>query len=101
MTTVEHRDAAALKALAERHLWGHFTTMGTADDSSRTIERGEGCYVWDATGKRYLDGLAGLFVSQVGHGRTEIAEAMARQASTCSASIMCPTTCLMVHLPGA
>lgn len=80
MTSVQDHDAAELKALAERHLWGHFTTMGTADDASRTIDRGDGCYVWDARGNRYLDGLAGLFVSQVGHGRTEIAEAMARQA---------------------
>ncbi len=80
MTRVERPDADALKVLAERHVWGHFTTMGTDDDSSRIIERGDGCYVWDARGNRYLDGLAGLFVSQVGHGRTEIAAAMARQA---------------------
>jgi adenosylmethionine-8-amino-7-oxononanoate aminotransferase len=43
--------------------------------------RGEGQYVYDQNGKRYLDGLAGLFVSQVGHGRKELAEAGARQAS--------------------
>ena len=39
------------------------------------IVRGEGAYVWDQHGKRYLDGLAGLFTSQLGHGRTELAEA--------------------------
>ena len=44
------------------------------------IERGEGAYVWDSEGKRYLDGLAGLFVVQAGHGRREIAEAAASQA---------------------
>ena len=44
--------------------------------------RGEGAYVWDQHGKRYLDGLAGLFTSQLGHGRTELAEAGAKQAST-------------------
>jgi adenosylmethionine-8-amino-7-oxononanoate aminotransferase len=44
------------------------------------IVRGEGPYIWDAKGKRYLDGLAGLFVSQLGHGRTELAEAAAKQA---------------------
>jgi adenosylmethionine-8-amino-7-oxononanoate aminotransferase len=43
--------------------------------------RGSGTYVYDARGKRYLDGLAGLFVSQVGHGRLELAEAAAAQAS--------------------
>ena len=44
------------------------------------IERGEGAYVWDSEGNRYLDGLAGLFVVQAGHGRREIAEAAAEQA---------------------
>ena len=43
--------------------------------------RGEGAYVWDQHGKRYLDGLAGLFTSQIGHGRTELGEAAAKQAS--------------------
>src|SRR6185437_15195472 len=40
----------------------------------------EGPYIWDSNGKRYLDALAGLFVSQLGHGRTELAEAAAKQA---------------------
>jgi adenosylmethionine-8-amino-7-oxononanoate aminotransferase len=44
------------------------------------IVRGSGAYVFDQRGQRYLDGLSGLFVSQVGHGRKEIAEAGARQA---------------------
>ena len=43
--------------------------------------RGEGAYVWDQHGKRYLDGLSGLFTSQIGHGRTELAEAASKQAS--------------------
>jgi adenosylmethionine-8-amino-7-oxononanoate aminotransferase len=43
------------------------------------IVRGEGAYIYDAKGKRYLDGLAGLFVSQLGHGRSEIAEAARKQ----------------------
>ena len=44
------------------------------------IERGEGAYVWDTEGNRYIDGLAGLFVVQAGHGRQEIADAAAEQA---------------------
>ena len=44
------------------------------------IVRGEGPYIWDDKGKRYLDGLAGLFVVQAGHGREELAEAAAKQA---------------------
>ncbi len=46
-----------------------------------TIVRGDGAYIYDAHGKRYLDGLAGLFVVQAGHGRTELAEAAAKQAA--------------------
>ena len=51
-----------------------------AADEFVNIVRGEGAYIYDAAGKRYLDGLAGLFVSQPGHGRTDLAEAAAAQA---------------------
>src|SRR4029450_4063249 len=43
--------------------------------------RGDGARIWDSTGKQYLDGLSGLFVVQAGHGRRELAEAAAKQAS--------------------
>ena len=67
---------------AKRNLWLHFTRMSAYEQSDvPVIVRGSGAYVFDQHGKRYLDGLSGLFVSQVGHGRTEIAEAMARQAA--------------------
>jgi adenosylmethionine-8-amino-7-oxononanoate aminotransferase len=67
---------------AKRNLWLHFTRMSTYEESDvPVIVRGSGPYVFDQHGKRYLDGLSGLFVSQVGHGRTEIAEAAARQAA--------------------
>ena len=57
--------------------------MGSYEDHEvPVIVRGEGAYVWDQHGKRYLDGLAGLFTSQIGHGRTELAEAGAKQAET-------------------
>ncbi len=45
------------------------------------IVRGEGCYVYDEHGKRYLDGLSGLFCVNAGHGRAELGEAAARQVS--------------------
>jgi adenosylmethionine-8-amino-7-oxononanoate aminotransferase len=74
-------EIAALQEKAKRHLWLHFTRMSSyADNEVPVIVRGEGAYVYDQHGKRYLDGLAGLFVSQIGHGRTEVAEAGARQA---------------------
>ncbi|WP_214321071.1 aspartate aminotransferase family protein [Nonomuraea sediminis] len=69
-----------LKA-AQDHLWLHFTRHSSYEQSEiPTIVRGEGSYIYDIHGKRYLDGLAGLFVVQVGHGRSELAEAAAKQA---------------------
>ncbi|MGZ4725629.1 MAG: aspartate aminotransferase family protein, partial [Ilumatobacteraceae bacterium] len=62
-----------LSERARRHLWMHFTSLGAfADAEVPVIARGEGCYVWDQHGKRYLDGLSGLFTVQVGHGRAEL-----------------------------
>jgi adenosylmethionine-8-amino-7-oxononanoate aminotransferase len=83
MSTAYGKDELAeLQEKAKRHLWLHFTRMSSyADQDVPVIVRGEGQYVFDQNGKRYLDGLAGLFVSQIGHGRTEVAEAGARQAS--------------------
>lgn len=46
-----------------------------------TIDRGEGIYLWDADGKKYLDGSSGALVANLGHGRKEIAQAMADQAT--------------------
>jgi adenosylmethionine-8-amino-7-oxononanoate aminotransferase len=74
-------DVAALQERARRHLWMHFTRLSSyADREIPVIVRGEGPYVWDQHGRRYLDALSGLFVVQVGHGRAELAEAAARQA---------------------
>jgi adenosylmethionine-8-amino-7-oxononanoate aminotransferase len=72
----------AQQEAARRHLWLHFTRMSAYNEADvPVIERGEGQYVYDQRGKRYLDGLSGLFVSQIGHGRKEVAEAGARQAA--------------------
>jgi adenosylmethionine-8-amino-7-oxononanoate aminotransferase len=71
-----------LQDAAKQHLWLHFTRMSTYNKGDvPVIVRGSGPYVYDDKGKRYLDGLAGLFVSMVGHGRTELAEAASKQAS--------------------
>ncbi len=71
---------AALQQSAREHLWMHFTRMSSYDSAEvPIIVRGEGPYIYDSHGKRYLDALAGLFVSQLGHGRRELAEAAARQ----------------------
>jgi adenosylmethionine-8-amino-7-oxononanoate aminotransferase len=65
---------------ARDHLWMHFTRHGDASTEIPTIVRGEGAYIYDSHDRRYLDGLAGLFVVQAGHGRTELAEAARKQA---------------------
>lgn len=76
-----HPDYDHLQQSAKDHLWLHFTRQGQyADADVPVMVRGEGAYLWDAKGKKYLDGLAGLFVSQLGHGRTELADAAAAQA---------------------
>jgi hypothetical protein len=75
-------DPQALSRNAYDHLWMHFTRMSSYEKGDvPTIVRGEGAYIWDANGRRYLDGLAGLFVVQAGHGRVELAEAAYKQAA--------------------
>jgi adenosylmethionine-8-amino-7-oxononanoate aminotransferase len=69
-----------LQELARKHLWMHFTRMGAYEDHELPIiVRGEGSYVWDEHGKRYLDGLSALFCVNAGHGRTELGDAAAEQ----------------------
>jgi adenosylmethionine-8-amino-7-oxononanoate aminotransferase len=68
---------------AREHLWMHFTRHSTYEQPGSDVPiivRGEGHRIWDSAGKEYIDGLAGLFVVQVGHGRVELAEAAAKQA---------------------
>src|SRR5436309_5105158 len=70
-----------LQRKAKRHLWMHFTRMGSyASAEVPVIVRGEGCYVYDEHGKRYLDGLSALYCVNIGHGRAEMGQAAARQA---------------------
>ena len=68
-----------LATKAQRHLWGHFARHG-ADITPPIITRGEGTRIFDDKGNSYIDGLSGLFVVQVGHGREELAAAAAKQA---------------------
>ncbi len=70
------------QAAGRDHLWLHFTRHSTYEKGGEMplIVRGEGHKIWDSHGREYIDGLAGLFVVQVGHGREELAEAAAKQA---------------------
>ena len=70
-----------LQELAHRHLWMHFTRMSAYEDHEiPIIVRGEGCYVYDEHGNRYLDGLSSLFCVNIGHGRADVVQAGAEQA---------------------
>lgn len=61
----------------------HFTSGSAWRNATVPIYvRGDGCHIWDEQGKRYLDGLAGLFVVQIGHGRSDIANAASKQMET-------------------
>ena len=85
MTTPQNFSEPGSDTLAERardHLWMHFTRHSTYESGGHVpvIVRGEGAYIWDDQGKRYFDGLAGLFTVQVGHGRQELADVAAMQA---------------------
>jgi adenosylmethionine-8-amino-7-oxononanoate aminotransferase len=72
---------SSLQELGRRHLWMHFTRMSAYEDHEiPIITRGEGCYVYDDHGNRYLDGLSALFCVNIGHGRADIAQAAVDQA---------------------
>ena len=73
--------SSSLQEQAKRQLWMHFTRMGSyADHEVPVIVRGEGCYVYDEHGNRYLDGLSALYCVNIGHGRAELGQAAADQA---------------------
>jgi len=76
------RSESDLQAMARDHLWLHFARQSsmTEGDGVPIIVKGEGHHIWDAAGKKYIDGLSGLFVVAAGHGRARLAQAAARQA---------------------
>ena len=84
--TESSRSTAHLEELGARHLWMHFTRMGSyaQGEPLPIIDHGEGCWLWDHTGKRYLDALSGLFVVNAGHGRQELADVGAQQGGRLS-----------------
>jgi adenosylmethionine-8-amino-7-oxononanoate aminotransferase len=71
----------ALADKARDHLWMHFTRHSVYYEGGHVpiIVKGDGCYIWDDQGRKYFDGLSGLFTVQVGHGRKELGAAAAKQ----------------------
>ncbi|WP_371029566.1 aspartate aminotransferase family protein [Pseudoclavibacter sp. JSM 162008] len=74
---------ADLQQKAKDHLWMHFSRQSVMEDGAGVpiIVKGDGHHIWDSKGKKYFDGLSGLFVVNAGHGRTRLAEAAAKQAA--------------------
>ncbi|HLK42209.1 MAG TPA: aminotransferase class III-fold pyridoxal phosphate-dependent enzyme, partial [Thermoleophilia bacterium] len=74
-------DHSRLQELAKAHLMMHFTRNGAyRDEDVPVITHGEGCWVYDSNGKRYFDGLSGLFCTQIGYSHgAELGEAAAKQ----------------------
>src|SRR5205814_482745 len=81
MTSTVPEQTMDLKRAARDHLWLHFTRMSAYEGSEvPIIVRGDGCYLEDSKGKRYLDALAGLFSVNIGYGfGEEMGEAAAAQ----------------------
>ena len=76
------KEQQSLQVKARDHLWMHFTRQGPLAQGGEVpvIVKGNGHHIWDDAGKRYIDGLSGLFVVNVGHGRERLARAAAEQA---------------------
>jgi adenosylmethionine-8-amino-7-oxononanoate aminotransferase len=70
-----------LVALGSEHHWvqNHLSADVTAGEAFRIMVRGEGCYIEDIEGNRYIDAMAGLFLLDIGHGRTEVIDAITKQ----------------------
>ena len=67
-------------------LWHPFSDMGAVErDGEFVLTRGDGVHVWDEAGRKYLDATAGLWFTNVGHGRREIADAAAAQLRSIAA----------------
>jgi putrescine aminotransferase len=71
--------------MGDTRFWHPFADMGSVRSAEFVIERGEDVWVWDTEGRRYLDATASLWYANVGHGRPEIAEAVAKQLSKIAA----------------
>lgn len=80
--TYSDAENASMQEKAKDHLWMHFARQSVLETGAGVpiITRGEGHHIWDSTGKKYIDGLSGLFTVNVGHGRKRLAEAAAKQA---------------------
>lgn len=79
--TITTTDDSQLQHKAREHLWMHFSRQSVLEQhGAPIIVKGSGHHIWDSKGRRYFDGLSGLFVVNAGHGRKRLAEVAAKQA---------------------
>ena len=87
-----------LQSLAKEHLMLHFTDMASlVADGTTIIDRGEGCHVFDVDGRRYIDGLSGLYCVNLGHSH---GEEIAIAASEQMARLPFTSNWTVAHPPG-
>ncbi|MFT2817894.1 aspartate aminotransferase family protein [Leifsonia sp. A12D58] len=81
-TVYSDAENAAMQQKAKDHLWMHFARQSVLESGQGVpiITKGSGHHIWDSNGKKYIDGLSGLFVVNAGHGRKRLAEVAAKQA---------------------
>ncbi len=82
-STTETPDADGLLSTARDHVWIHSASWSevAAERGLQIFDRGDGARLYDVEGREFIDGISGLWVVNAGHGRTEIAEAMGKQAA--------------------
>ncbi len=81
MNTLQNLSSQALADMDRAHAlhpWTHFESFER--DGALVITKGDGCWLWDADGNRYFDAVGGLWCTNIGLGRREMAEAIAEQA---------------------
>ncbi|MEJ2130765.1 MAG: aspartate aminotransferase family protein [Gammaproteobacteria bacterium] len=99
---ISESNETALREAGVEHVWFHASAhraLADAAQGKRILVEGDGCIVKDIEGREYIDGMSALWLVNAGHGRKEIADAMARQASTLAyASSTAATTIPAIQL---
>jgi adenosylmethionine-8-amino-7-oxononanoate aminotransferase len=92
-------NADSIWQLDRRHILHPWTNFGPFErEGSLVIDRGEGAWLWDADGNRYLDAVGGMWCTNIGLGRKEVAQAIAEQAERLA---FCNTFVDMTNGPSA
>lgn len=77
--TPSPQDVQAMDKAHHLHPWTNFGPF--EERGALVMSRGEGCWLWDAGGRRYFDAIGGMWCTNIGLGRREMAEAIADQVT--------------------